>query len=586
MTYSIVKDSGLPNCIGEKIFLESGLNIKAWEHHLHEAKYEKLLDGLRYGFVSGFLGPVTVMDMKYYNDNHKSVNDYPEEVDTFIANELQGGLLVGPFDSPPFEIQHCAPLMSRIKTGGEKRRIISDLKHPSEISVNSYIPNNTFLGIQKTHTLPKTDDVVAVVDMSCKDYWLSSCDLKNAYKHFKCCPSDFPLFTIKWRGKYYFECTIPFGARNSSLVMQSVANAILDILAKKNITAFMYLDDLLIISIGQAQAAKDKKITEDLLGELALKTVPHKNQGPTQKLCWIGVIFDMTNFTISVPVEKLQRLIDQIDSVINNRYITKKTMQSIIGRIMHISKCVVPSRIFSSRLLQALREENNGRIIVSTQVKHDLNWFKAFSHMWNGTAIFNSQNVIRTLFTVTLQNYIIATDMCFIYIVQLPAEHQHSQWTVEVINIALAMEVFHKELTFPGQVRICSRVKKAVAAFNLGNTRHQQIDELIRNSWFKHALENMDYRVDFSHHFPHEIITLENSVQNEHGISETLEKQGLVQLKVKQETIDKIMGYFDFRSGSPSAYDKSCSEASESQSSWYHQKYQLLCEGVPDFHLQ
>ncbi len=183
-----------------------------------------------------------------YSDNHKSANDYPEDIDFYIKAELEMGSLKGPFDSPPFEFSHLAPLMSRIKDQGSKRRIISDLKFPQEISINSYIPSNVYMGSERQHTLPKADDVVSYINTEFKDYWLCTTDLKNAYKHFNCCPSDYPLFTIKWRGRYYFESSIPFGARMSSFLMQSVANAIIDILKKKNIKGYMYLDDLLIIS--------------------------------------------------------------------------------------------------------------------------------------------------------------------------------------------------------------------------------------------------------------------------------------------------------------------------------------------------
>ena len=101
--------------------------------------------------------------------------------------------------------------------------------------MNSYIPCNTLLGKQRQQTLPKADDVVAFIDTQKNEYWLTSTDLKNAYKHFKCCPSNFTLYMIKWKSKFYLESSITFGSRNSSLHMHTVSNTILDILNTKGI---------------------------------------------------------------------------------------------------------------------------------------------------------------------------------------------------------------------------------------------------------------------------------------------------------------------------------------------------------------
>ena len=170
------------------------------------------------------------MDIEAYEDNHLSARNYPLDVDKYIQEELKIGSLVGPFTEPPFEFFHCSPLMSREKNDTTKRRIITDVRYPDELSVNSFIPTNTIMGKMREHKLPRSDDVVKYINMQNDDYWLSSLDMANAYKHWFCCPSDYPLFTIKWKGQYYIEVTIPFGARNSSLIQQTISNAILDIL--------------------------------------------------------------------------------------------------------------------------------------------------------------------------------------------------------------------------------------------------------------------------------------------------------------------------------------------------------------------
>ena len=219
LAYISVRDSGIPNCVGEQIPLPTKLKIKNWKKYLTDPKYSEILNCLSYGFSSGFIRPITSMDMSLYEANHKSALEYPDQVDEYIVNELKNGSLKGPFDHPPFEMCHLAPLLTVPKNDTGQRRVVLDLKFPECISVNNYIPSNTMLGKMRSHKLPRVDDVVNFLDLNNTSYFLFTCDLKNAYKHLSCDVLDFPLFTIKWKGKYYFECTVSFGARNKSLIM-------------------------------------------------------------------------------------------------------------------------------------------------------------------------------------------------------------------------------------------------------------------------------------------------------------------------------------------------------------------------------
>ena len=58
--YNAVKDTGLPNAMAARISVPSRLNIKAWEFYLGQlGGREKVLDFVRYGFPTGYVGPVS-----------------------------------------------------------------------------------------------------------------------------------------------------------------------------------------------------------------------------------------------------------------------------------------------------------------------------------------------------------------------------------------------------------------------------------------------------------------------------------------------------------------------------------------------
>ena len=44
--------------------------------------------------------------------NHPSATKFPEHVDHFISEEITHGAIIGPFDTPPFDL-HVSPFMSK-----------------------------------------------------------------------------------------------------------------------------------------------------------------------------------------------------------------------------------------------------------------------------------------------------------------------------------------------------------------------------------------------------------------------------------------------------------------------------------------
>ena len=478
----------------EREYIKSDLNIEMWEHYLPETQYKELLDGIKFGFTLGYIGPVSY---HAYNKNHSSAEKFPDHINDYIKKELEQGTLMGPFNSVPFEFSHSSPLMTRDKSTSESKRVITDLTFPPEASINAYIPKNTILGRTRPHHLPKSDDVIEQIDFEYRQYYLYTLDIANAYKNFPIDPMEWPLLTLIWNGQYYIENRLPFGARNSSVTMQSLALAILHILKKHDIQGWMYLDDLLVMSKGPEKAKRDVEIITKIFTELGLPTVPHKAQGPKQVVEWIGIIFDMEQFTLSVPEKKLQQVITNIQNLYHRETVTETEMQSVVGKIVHISKCIVPSRIFTSRILSAMRSNEEGIIKITNQVRKDFDWFINFAIAWNGTANMNSRKHIRTIYTWYEKPFIMAIDTQTFYICNTQKINgKISETQATVLNIAMAIDIFSKETDCLGQTIVKSNIDKAVRAYNVGNTRDHALDHIVRANWFTYGLANKDYRIE------------------------------------------------------------------------------------------
>ena len=65
---------------------------------------------------------------------------------------------------------------------------------------------------------------------------------------------------------------------------------------------------------------------------------------------------------------------------------TRKQLQSLIGHLMHIHKCIKPARLFTNRMLAVLRGAPvNGYVKLDRGFRKDILWFHFFLEHFNGT---------------------------------------------------------------------------------------------------------------------------------------------------------------------------------------------------------
>ena len=376
--FSTVRDTGLPNAVGARIVLPTKLNIPAWEELL-TGYDDTLLDYIRYGFPMGYIGPTSDLTD---TPNHPSVTQFVPQVDSFVDKEIGLGGLIGPFKTAPFsEWSHVSPLMTRPKADPANRRVITDLTFPRHKSVNAYIRKNTVMGLANTSVV---DRVIAIGPGA----FMFTMDVSRAYKNFKSCPLDWPLLAIHWRKEFYLDVTMPFGARASSGHMQRVADTIVACLASAGVTAHMYLDDLVVVAPTLQVARAQYETARDLLARLGLPEAMDKSQPPATLIKWLGINIDSVAGTMSVPSDKLDQLVTLSKAAVRRRSITRKQLQSILGKMLHVAKCIKPARLFVARLLDELRGPRRLFINLNSSMKADIKWFIEFASQWNGVALF------------------------------------------------------------------------------------------------------------------------------------------------------------------------------------------------------
>ena len=93
----------------------------------------------------------------------------------------------------------------------------------------------------------------------------------------------------------------------------------------------------------------------------------------------LGILIDTKTRTMSVSPEKLENIIHMCTDWQNKKYCTKRELQSLLGSLLYVSKCVRPARTFLNRMLQVLRSMGgNSSTKLTVEFSKDLKWFPPF----------------------------------------------------------------------------------------------------------------------------------------------------------------------------------------------------------------
>ena len=370
---------------------------------------------------------------------------------------------------------------------------------PAHASINAYVVKNGVYGHEHEHSLPTVDALAADLAQMGRGAFLATVDISRAYKNFTSDPLDWPLLCFKWEDKFYCDLSMPFGARASSFHMQSVANCITDILALEGIICYMYLDDLVILSPDRATAERQYRRAKGLLDELGLPEAEDKAQPPARAIKWLGVIVNAENMTLSIPESKLREVIDQVSKVHSSNYISKKQLQSILGQLLFVAKCVRPARTFVSRLLTALRgAKDPNKIDVTPDMRKDLQWFKQFCEEWNGVAVITKKAPTKTILVDACLSGVGATDGQFGYGQQVAHREQGAAniTELEAINVVLALHTFLTEKDRGTHIRVRCDNQAAVYALTTGRAHNPILQDCARSAWMVQALLGVEITYD------------------------------------------------------------------------------------------
>lgn len=365
----------------------------------HDADF--LEDAFAKGFYLGFEGEPTPLA----SHNSMSVNLNPQAAKLKIEEEIRLGRIAGPFDSPPFPNFKCSPLALREKSTAGKYRLLHNLSFPyNSKSVNLNIPDSA-----AKVTYASLHDAFKIITQL-GPCFLSKTDISDAFRLIPLHPSQYPLTGFKFLNKFYYDRTLPMGARSSCKIFERVSDALKDILISQyNVKhVIKVIDDFLFIAKTKSECEHALNSFQDLCKRTGFPLAKHKTVPPTNALTFLGLQIDTLANEASIPPEKINKYSLSVAKLLSVPHCSLRELKSVIGQL-HFCCTVIPAgRCFLRRLynLTANRSNPNSPVPLPPWAKDDLStWAKFLS-------VFNGRNLYLYLWTGNSLDLRMFTDSC------------------------------------------------------------------------------------------------------------------------------------------------------------------------------
>ena len=198
---------------------------------------------------------------------------------------------------------------------------------------------------------------------------------------------------MKWEGKNYVFVRLVFGCRSSPCIFDNLSQAVCWIVCNNYgvQTIFHLLDDFLTVDLPDPCIGERTMATLSLVfNRLHIPLAQHKCMGPTSCLEYLGIILDSMNMEARLPLDKVQRILEFINTLLSKRCCTKREPLQLLGYFNFASRVILPGRSFVSFLLSIAYSviDLNQTVKLDCQCYEDLYMWWKFLQDWNGVSLF------------------------------------------------------------------------------------------------------------------------------------------------------------------------------------------------------
>ena len=295
---------------------------------------------------------------------------------------------MGPYKHIPFSNNvGISPLSTRPKKGTVERRVILDLSFPIGNAVNDDIPQDTYLGLVANLTFPKTDEFTLRIFQLGPGCLMFKVDLSRYFRQIPLDLGDYSLIGYIVNGKIYFDKVLPMGMRSATYIAQKITNAIAYIHRSLEYFLLNYVDDFMGTEEKNRAWAAYSALTH-LLDSLRVETSQEKLVPPTTRLEFLGITFDANTMTMEISEEKMGEIKQELNTWLLKTAAHRKEVESLVGKLQFMAKCIRAGRVFLGRLIQWIRTMDRKKSYsIPLEARRDIAWWARFAQEHNGVSL-------------------------------------------------------------------------------------------------------------------------------------------------------------------------------------------------------
>ena len=337
--------------------------------------------------VSGLKIPFTGEPQQIQPPHQAKMN---REQSAMIDQEIQAMLRKGAVHEVNYQKGQFLSNLFLVKKKDGGNRPVINLKQ-----LNAFIPYQHF----KMEGLHLLKEMMQEKDYMCK------IDLKDAYFCLPLHPKHRKYVRFQWEGRIYEFLSLCFGLGPAPRIFTKLLKVPIALLRRLNIRIIIYLDDMLIMCQSQGELVVARETLIFLLQHLGFVINQKKSLlTPVQKIEFLGMEINSVTMTLTLPQEKVNKLLQQCQGVLENPMISLWNLSSLIGSLCSTAQAVLPSqlqvRYLQQQLISVLGKVRSyqHKITLDLDSLKEIRWWISNLRLTNGRSILapHSRTVIQT----------------------------------------------------------------------------------------------------------------------------------------------------------------------------------------------
>ena len=293
-------------------FQQGGLEkkLKNWRKLTSDPHILDLVQGIKLDFIEPPVQDKIPNEIKFSKEDQELVR---LELDRFVDLGILEESTIQPGD-------FVSNLFIRHKKEPGKIRILANLK-----KLNSFVKHIHF----------KMDTLDSVIQMIRPGSFMVTIDLESSFYSLNVHPDYRKYLKVICMGKIFVFKKLPMGYAQSPLQFTKLMKIPLTYLRSEfGYTNSAFVDDLILIEDTYSFAKKSSIDTADTLQFLGYTiNVPKSAWEPQQKKVHLGVILNSINMTVTLTQEKVDKLIDHAQKLLQQKHIQIRSLASLIGQM-------------------------------------------------------------------------------------------------------------------------------------------------------------------------------------------------------------------------------------------------------------